>query len=98
MREWLCKIICKNLGATNTVAERAFHENSTYDFETKIRDLRRRIKEQYARLEHTQTQSRTTHKPKEVAEQTPNVDQARAAKNAELDAIKAKLMGKKLSS
>jgi len=92
--QWLCKILCGSKGAASVVAERANHDS--YDFETKIRDIRRRIKEQHARLEHTQTQSRTIHKSKKMAEQTPIVDQARAAKNAELAAIKAKLTGKKL--
>jgi hypothetical protein len=93
MRQWLCNIICRSKGAAPAVAERANHDS--YDFETKIRDLRKRIEEQRSRLGHTPTQSPRIHQPKEVAQQEPIVDAARAAKNAELNDLKAKLLAKK---
>ena len=98
MREWLCKIICRNLGATNTVAERATHdrENNTLDLEAKVRDIRRRIAEQNKRLNRYSTsgdirQSKETNFKKEKVDTTPE----RTSREAELNSLKAKLMGNK---
>jgi hypothetical protein len=90
MRQWLCKIICRD----TTEGE----DNGRMDailMEQRIRDIRRRIEEQRARLGHTQARSTTIHRTNEVAQQKPNVDPTREAKNAELNNLKAKLLGKK---
>ena len=98
MREWLCKIICRSMGATNTVAERATHdrENNTLDLEAKVRDIRRRIAEQNRRLNRYST-SGDIRQPKETNFKEKNLGATfeRASKQAEMNALKAKLMGKK---
>ena len=98
MREWLCKIICRSMGATNTVAERATHdrENNTLDLETKVRDIRRRIAEQNRRLNRNST-SGAIRQPKErsITQENLGATSERASKQAEMNALKAKLMGKK---
>ena len=98
MREWLCKIICRNMGATSTVAERANsdRQNSTLDLEAKVRDIRRRIAEQNRRLNRYST-SGDIRKPKETNFKEEKVDTTpeRASRNAEMNALKAKLMGNK---
>jgi len=97
MREWLCKIICKNMGATSTVAERANSgQSSTVDLETKVRDIRRRIAEQNRRLDRYST-SGDIRQPKETSFKEEKVDTTpeRASRNAEMNALKAKLMGNK---
>ena len=98
MRQWLCRIICGNMGATNTVAERANsdRQNSTVDLEAKVRDIRRRIAEQNRRLNRYSTpgdihQSTKAHTKKESVGTTPE----KASRDAELNALKAKLMGKR---
>ena len=92
MRQWLCNIICRSKGAALAVAERANHDS--YDFETKIRDLRRRIEEQKQAVGYyNTTQRRTVVQHEEVAQPIPDVE--RAQKNAELDDIRNKLRSKK---
>ena len=99
MREWLCKIICRNMGATNTVAERANsdRQNSTLDLEAKVRDIRRRISEQNRRLDRYSTPGDTS-KPKErsVTQKDLGPTSERASKDAEMNALKAKLTRKKI--
>lgn len=97
MRKWLCKIICGNMGAANTAAERANSgQSSTVDLEAKIRDIRRRISEQNRRLDRYSTPGDTS-KPKErsVTQKDLGTTSERASKNAEMNDLKAKLMGKK---
>ena len=62
-------------------------------FEERIRDIRRRIAELRNRLHSTRPDR--AQKPDEVVEQRQSVDEARERKNAELEAIKAKLTGRK---
>ena len=62
-------------------------------FEERIRDIRRRIAELRNRLHSTQPDS--VQKPDKVVEQRQSVDEARERKNAELEEIKAKLLGRK---
>ena len=97
MREWLCKIICKNMGATSTVAERANSgQSSTVDLETKVRDIRRRIAEQNRRLDRYST-SGDIRQPEERSAKEKDLGETseRASRNAEMNALKAKLMGNK---
>lgn len=98
MRQWLCRIICGNKGATNTVAERANSDkkNSTVDLEAKVRDIRRRIAEQNRRLDRYSTprdihQSTKAHTKKE----SMGTSLKETSRNAEMNALKAKLMGKR---
>ena len=65
------------------------------DLEAKILDIRRRIEEQRAQLAHRETRPVTARRHEEILGQTQSVDTTREKKNAELDAIKAKLLGKK---
>jgi len=98
MREWLCKIICGNMGAANTAAERANSgQSSTVDLEAKVRDIRRRISEQNRRLNRYST-SEEPSKPKErsVTQKDLGPTSERASKDAEMNALKAKLTGKKI--
>lgn len=60
--------------------------------EQRILDIRRRIEQQRARIGYTQARPRTTQSNEQVLAETSSVEKARAAKNAELDALKAKLM------
>jgi len=98
MRQWLCRIICGNKGATDTVAERANsdRQNSTVDLEAKVRDIRRRIAEQNRRLNRNST-SRDIRQPKERSITQENLDTTSktASRDTELNALKAKLMGKR---
>ena len=70
-------------------------ENDTRDFTAKILDIQRRIEEQRARLGYTQTRSEPARYNEQIPQKTPSVDQAREAKNAELNDLKAKLLGKR---
>ena len=89
MFKWLCKILCKN-------NERQPHDRmDIISMEQRILDIRRRIEEQRARLGYTQTRSSATRYDEPIPQETPRVDQAREAKNAELNDLKAKLLGKK---
>jgi len=85
------------MGATNTVAERATHdrENNTLDLEAKVRDIRRRIAEQNRRLNRYST-PRNIRKPEEARIKETNLGSApeRASRETEMNALKAKLIGK----
>lgn len=70
-------------------------KNDTGDLAAKILDIQRRIEEQRARLGYTQTRSEPTRYNEQIPQETPSVDQAREAKNAELNDLKAKLLGKR---
>jgi hypothetical protein len=65
------------------------------DFEAKILDIRRRIEEQREQLARSEIQPIVAQRHEEILGQTQSVDTTREKKNAELDAIKAKLLGKK---
>ena len=82
--------------ATQGVAERAEYGLETMDMETRIRDIRRRIAEQHTRLGYTQT-PRSTAESKSTRANESSMGQTseRANKEAEMNALKAKLMGKK---
>lgn len=98
MRQWLCRIICGNKGATNTVAERANsdRQNSTVDLEAKVRDIRRRIAEQNRRLNRHST-PRDIRQPKEttVTQKDLGTTSEKTSRDAEMNALKAKLMGRR---
>lgn len=89
MLNWLCKLICKNTEGSHD------DRMDTVSMEQRILDIRRRIEEQRARLGYTQTRSDPTRYDEQIPRETPRVDQAREAKNAELNDLKAKLLGKK---
>lgn len=82
--------------ATQGVAERANNGLETMDMEFRIRDIRRRIAEQHTRLGYTQT-SRQATKSKSDKRNEPTLESTseRERKNAELQDIKAKLLGKR---
>ena len=65
------------------------------DFEAKILDIRRRIKEQREQLARSEIRPIATQRHEEILGQTQSVDTAREKKNAELADLKAKLLGKK---
>ena len=89
MRAWICKLICRN-------TEGGQHDRmDTVSMEQRILDIRRRIEEQRARLGYTQTRSSTTRSYEQIPQETSSVDQTRETKNAELNDLKAKLLGKK---
>ena len=92
MGKWFDKIINKLWGVDITT-ERADYETS--NIERKVRDLRRRIEEQKRAIGYYTTQSDTTQRTREIQKETSSVDEAREEKNAELNALKAKLIGKK---
>ena len=92
MGKWFDKIISKLWGVDITTG-RAEHETS--DTERKVRNLRRRIEEQKRAIGYYTTQSDTTQRTREIQKETSSVDEAREEKNAELNALKAKLIGKK---
>ena len=75
------------------------NQESKYDgienLEERILDIRRRIAELRSRLDYTPTQPRTIETTREVQKLQPSVDEAREKKNAELEDIKAKLLGRK---
>lgn len=90
MRQWLCKIICRD----TTEGE----DNGRMDaisMEQRILDIRRRIDEQRARIAYSETRSSITTHNESISPETPSVDQARKTKETELADLKAKLMGKK---
>ena len=93
MGKWFDKIINKLWGVDITT-ERAEHETS--DTERKVRDLRRRIEEQKRAIGYYTTQSNTAQRTREIQKETSSLGAAREEKNAELNALKEKLMGKKL--
>ena len=70
------------------------NERENREREERIRDLRRRIEELRSSL--YSTQPRRVCEDDEVAEPIRNVEQTeREKRNAELDAMKAKLLGRK---
>ena len=88
MREWLQKIFKKEEGIDEREMEAFYREQ-------RILDIKRRIEEQRAQLAHNKTRSITTRSYEQIPQETPRVDQAREAKNAELADLKAKLLGKR---
>lgn len=89
MRQWLCKLLC----AQGTEGE--LHDRmESIQREQRLLDIRRRIEEQRAAIERNQTRSDTTRNDEQIPPKTPSVDQARKAKNAELEDLKAKLTRK----
>lgn len=70
-------------------------EYEDYERMETIRSLRKRIKDLRERLDLNSAPREELQRTPEVVEQRPVVDEARERKNAELDAMKAKLMGKK---
>jgi len=98
MREWLCKIICGKKVAAHDAAGRANsdRQDSTLDLEAKVRDIRRRINEQNRRLDRYSTSSHNVQSETRIS-QKKDLDTApkTTSRDAELNALKAKLMGKK---
>ena len=91
MIKWFYKRFCSK--SATPVAERA--SNETSDIERKVRDLRRRIDEQKRAIGYYNTTQRgTVVQHKKMAQPIPNVE--RSQKNAELDALKAKLKPKSI--
>lgn len=77
------------------------HEESENEFgnrEAKIRDIRRRIEEQKQAIGYHSTQSVVNVEAGKVLAETSNMDAREQKKNHELDALKAKLLGKNKSS
>ena len=89
MGEWFDKIIDKILGWP-TAAEEVNYDRDT---ERKILDLKRRIEEQRKWIGYYTPRSGTSSEFTKVEE--PIQDMGKIQKNAELDALKAKLTGKK---
>ena len=90
MGKWFDKIINKLWGVDITT-ERADYETS--NIERKVRDLRRRIEEHRKWIGYYTPRSGTSSEFTKVEE--PIQDMGKIQKNAELDALKAKLTGKK---
>lgn len=89
MREWFDKIIDKLLGWP-TATEGLEYDT---DFTRKIRDLQRRIEEQKQQIGYYTTQPGISREHGEAEE--PIQDMGQIQKNAELNDLKAKLLGKK---
>lgn len=90
MIKWFYKLLCSKI--VTPVTERA--SNETSDNERKIRNLRRRIEEQKQAIGYySTTQRRISSEFTKVEEPIQDVGQLQ--KNAELNALKAKLIGKK---
>lgn len=90
MREWLCKIICRN-----TIEGEDNGRMEAISMEQRIRDIRRRIDEQKARIAYTEAQSEPTRYDEQILQETPSVDPIQKTKETELADLKAKLTGKK---
>lgn len=99
MRAWLCKIICGKSKAASEPQERAFED----DTEQKINSIKRRIAALESSIGRRKQSNQNPSAPtKHLVEKNPRpkTDHLRSSlekqsKNSELDAIKAKLMGKK---
>lgn len=90
MREWLCKIICRN-----TIEEEDNGRMETISMEQRIRDIRRRIDEQKAQIAYSEARSQPTRYNESIPSETQVMDQVQKTKETELADLKAKLTGKK---
>ena len=90
MRQWLCKIICRN-----TTEGEGNGRMEAISMDERIRDIRRRIDEQKARIAYSETQSGTTIHNESIPSETQVVEQVPKTKDTELNDLKAKLLGKK---
>ena len=87
MIKWL-----RTLWSDLVFEERAFNENHPSEFEERIRNLKRRIEEQRKWIGYYTPQPGTSSEFTKVEQ--PIQDVERLQKNAELDALKAKLKPK----
>lgn len=91
MRDWLCKILCRNKSTER-------ENNGTYtewDIEARVRDLRRRIEEQKRAVGYYTPQSSVVRSNEKILESPPQRNIESTTKNTELNDLKAKLLGKK---
>ena len=86
MFKWIAKLFKEEENNERTV--------DAMEMELRILDIRRRIEEQRAKLAHSETRPVTARRHGEILEQTPR-DKTREKKNAELNDLKAKLLGRK---
>ena len=91
MIKWFYKLLCSKI--VTPVTERA--SNETSDNERKIRNLRRRIEEQKQAIGYYNTTQRGISSEFTKVEE-PIQDVGRLQKNAELNALKAKLKPKNI--